>query len=171
MSEEDRYIYIRDHHYRGYEYYFWARVDIQADDRQCWTWRNSKYRNGYGSLRIKNPDGTISAKLAHRVAWEITYGPIPEGMKICHKCDNPPCCNPAHLFLGTTQDNNRDMALKGRVKGIHHQITHGSKLTRSIAEEIRKLHREEGLNGPQLSLLFQVSRHHIYSILNGRAWK
>lgn len=75
----------------------------------CREWPGRKGRNGYGLLTLRG--GTL---YAHRVVWELVNGPIPEGMEVCHTCDNPPCCNPAHLFLGTHQDNMLDMAQKGR---------------------------------------------------------
>lgn len=66
-------------------------------------------RDGYGRIRV---DG--KSWLAHRFSWVLANGPIPEGMYVCHRCDNPPCINPEHLFLGTQTDNMRDMAAKGR---------------------------------------------------------
>jgi hypothetical protein len=68
---------------------------------------------GYGILTL-GPRGDRKMLRAHRVAWELNNGPIPEGVEICHRCDNPPCCNPDHLFAGTKADNMRDMSRKGR---------------------------------------------------------
>lgn len=88
--------------------YFWSRVDRSGD---CWLWTASKTARGYGKLRV---DGKQA--YAHRVAYELTNGAIPDGLVICHHCDNPPCCNPAHLFMGTQGDNMRDRDAKGRLK-------------------------------------------------------
>jgi HNH endonuclease len=77
---------------------------------ECWGWRGATFRFGYGKVKLW--DGTRTT--AHRVSYQIHYGPIPDGMFVCHHCDNPPCTNPEHLFLGTGADNNRDMAKKGR---------------------------------------------------------
>ena len=86
----------------GYEEGFWRKV--QRDDG-CWMWTAGRDGDGYGSYRNKR---------AHRVAWQLTRGPIPDGLVVCHSCDNPACVRPDHLFLGTQQDNIQDMLRKGR---------------------------------------------------------
>lgn len=83
----------------------------------CLEWTGSRNADGYGSATRGR-----SSALAHRLAWELAYGPIPQGRLVCHRCDNPPCCNPEHLFLGTQSDNMRDMAAKGRSSG--QKVTH-----------------------------------------------
>lgn len=86
---------------------FWSRV---AKSDGCWLWTGARFGpNGYGAVRFQKRNSS-----AHRVSWMIHFGPIPDGLFVCHKCDNPPCCNPAHLFLGTIGDNTRDMIAKGR---------------------------------------------------------
>lgn len=86
---------------------FWSRV---TKSEGCWTWNGAKQKFGYGWVWI---DGEGS-KNTHRVAYEIGVGPIPAGQCVLHRCDNPPCVNPAHLFLGTKGDNTRDMVSKNR---------------------------------------------------------
>jgi HNH endonuclease len=91
---------------------FWSFVNkrsgvfntVDGKRSQCWVWTGPTYKFGYGRF----------AGYAHRIAWELTNGPIPEGLFGLHKCDNPPCVRPSHLFLGTRKDNSEDMKRKGR---------------------------------------------------------
>lgn len=88
---------------------FWSRVDQSGGPDACWTWTRRRDKNGYGIVSWK-----LKARRAHRMALQLSGVDIPNGMLVCHRCDNPPCCNPAHLFLGTAADNTRDMMSKGR---------------------------------------------------------
>lgn len=81
---------------------FWSRVDKSGD---CWLWTGARDGKGYGRL---------GNKVASRLSWELSHGPIPRGKLVCHKCDNPPCVRPDHLFLGSPADNFYDMVAKGR---------------------------------------------------------
>lgn len=93
---------------------FWSHVE--RGDEGCWEWQGGRRlaghqsEKGYGYFWLNN--GYVRA---HRMAWELTNGPIPDDMVVCHKCDNPPCVRPDHLFLGTHGDNHRDAMVKGRL--------------------------------------------------------
>lgn len=93
---------------------FWSKVRPSGPG-QCWLWTASKMdRMGHGQFTVRR-DGKQSHLYAHRVAWELTHGPIPAGQCVCHHCDVPECCNPDHLFLGTQADNLNDARAKGRL--------------------------------------------------------
>jgi len=113
---------------------FWARVDIKGEN-DCWEWTGTKNKKfQHGRVGRKN-----RLELTHRVAWELTNGPIPEGLLICHHCDNPPCCNPKHLFLGTKQDNCDDMRRKGRDNYLNGPEHASAKLNEEQIKEILRV--------------------------------
>lgn len=91
---------------------FWSKID-RASPNECWPWTRSKSVGGYGHWSYWE-DGKCRSTTAHRQAWTLINGPIPKGLQVLHKCDNPPCCNPNHLWLGTHADNMADKVAKGR---------------------------------------------------------
>ncbi len=93
---------------------FFSRV---KKTNSCWIWMGSKLPHGYGMLRARWT-GKKTMWRTHRYSWLIHRGVIPEGMCVLHRCDNPPCVNPRHLFLGTQADNNEDMRRKGRLINV-----------------------------------------------------
>lgn len=105
---------LQGHHGRTPEefaQYFWKRVDKSPHPKGCWLWTGSKNRQGYGETMFRKRH-----LRANRVAYELANGPIPEGLMVLHSCDNPPCVNPDHLFLGTGTDNMQDCIRKGRTR-------------------------------------------------------
>jgi len=154
---------------------FWAKVDKNGPIVShvkglgcCWLWKAATNSDGYGLVGV---DGRTLR--AHRVSWEIHNGPIPAGMCILHRCDNPACVNPAHLFLGTDADNIRDCVAKGR--HVTHPAPPGeghrsAKLTDANVLEIRKLYAAGGVFQRELGERFGVSRQNISYILSRKAW-
>lgn len=92
---------------------FWDNVQVSAGNK-CWAWTGSKDEHGYGKLSYGGRDYKAEYK-AHRMSYEMRFGPIASGMVICHTCDNPSCVNPNHLFEGTQADNTQDASRKGRL--------------------------------------------------------
>lgn len=133
-----------------------ARVDIGGPD-ECWEWTGHRLPSGYGTYST----GMFGTRLAARIVWTLLRGPIPDGKLICHHCDNPPCVNPAHLFVGTMADNMRDMALKGR------QV---SKLSEVDVIEIRRL-LAQGVKKRPLARWYGVSQRAVQFIADGLTWR
>lgn len=143
--------------------YFWSRVNIKSKN-ECWPWIWGLSMYGYG----KCSTCVYGTNQAHRVAWMYSKGPIPKGMDVLHKCDNPPCCNPKHLFLGTNTENQMDKYLKGRqCKG---ETIGNSKLTQRQVDQIRDLYME-GYLQREIAVMFGVQRPHISRLINHVRWK
>lgn len=117
----------------------WAKVDRRSPEK-CWEWKAGKCGNGYGTIWMgtRRQGGKV---YAHRLTYELSHGQIPEGLFVLHRCDNPSCVNPSHLFVGTAGDNIRDAYSKGRRKGPRRfgEANHSAKLTDQAVREIRRL--------------------------------
>lgn len=142
--------------------HFWSRVD---KDEDCWLWTGAKDSNDYGLV------GRSRRMLrVHRVAWEFTYGrPIPEGLCVLHRCDNPPCVNPDHLFLGTKADNHADSVAKNRHSfGERNGM---AKLTFREVRFIRKAYAAGLGTHRKLADRFGVSQDTIWKVVRRKSWK
>jgi hypothetical protein len=150
-------------HFPDFADSFWAKVNMGRPD-ECWNWKGYVHPSGYGRIVIQH-----KFKLAHRIAYSLKYGEIPDGLHVCHKCDNRLCCNYNHHFLGTNADNQADRDAKGRqTKG---EKIGASKLVTSQVYEIRKLYATGKYSRNDLAAQFQVTRVNIGLIVTGRAWK
>ncbi len=137
----------------------------------CWNWTGAKDKNGYGFIKQYN---TRKMTKTHRASYQLFKEEIPEGMHVCHSCDNPSCCNPDHLWLGDNQANINDAYQKGRIKKLEYNgigSKNGcSKLVEEQVLEIRKLYND-GLSQEKISKMFGVSQVLISGIVRMVTWK
>jgi hypothetical protein len=149
---------------------FWRKVDRTG---ACWIWRGVVSPKGYG--KFGTWDGTKTrVRQAHRVAWELTHGPIPAGLSVCHNCptgDNPGCINPSHLWLGTTAENQADMAAKGRARAPRGSAAWCAKLTEQDVRTIRARHAEGRTSCVQIAATYGVDPHTIGMIVRRLTWR
>ena len=137
---------------------FWSKVWVDDEPEDCcWLWVGGKSGRGYGVFWMNG-----QLRPASRVAYILTYGPVPDDMQICHRCDNPPCCNPRHLFIGTQSDNMRDMVAKGR----QHRNT---KLNDDLVRAIRADHRA-GRGQAQIAARYGVTQSNISHVVRRLTW-
>lgn len=140
------------------------RKILPEDNNGCMLWIGLRDKDGYGKFT------TLSKKSvrAHRYMWELTNGIIPKELCVLHHCDNPPCVNPKHLFLGTNQDNANDKVIKKRSA---HGIKHGnSKLTEEDVRTIRQMYKD-GYSQRKIAKMYGVVKSTIRIIIIGKTWK
>lgn len=152
---------------------FWARVRKGSD---CWVWTGSTDRNGYGRLTVpgSGAGGRRLAK-AHRMAWELTNGPISGGLGVLHRCDNPPCVRPDHLWLGTPLDNALDMVSKGRQGRLSSDPARRNrvvgpprqKISNDQLAEIRRRFGSGGVSQSALAREFGVHQSYVSPVVRG----
>lgn len=128
---------------------------------RCWEWTGAKTAFGYGRYAVNN-----SSSPAHRIAYKEFCGPIPDGFEVCHRCDNPSCINPLHLFLGSHQDNMTDMKTKGRAGRACGEQQGSAKLKNADIIMIRSSSLPSTKLGPMLG----VSATRIQQIRKGKGW-
>ena len=141
---------------------FWEKVGVRGED-ECWEWKGDRHPFGYG--RFNNGEGRIVN--SHRYVMQITLGEIPDGMRVLHKCDNAPCVNPNHLYLGTAKQNTKDM--KDRKRSTFGERNRHAKLTEAQVLSIRKL-RRGGVPYKELMRDFGVSVNTIRRVVYLETW-
>jgi hypothetical protein len=141
--------------------HFWLKVDRSGD---CWLWQAAKRPAGYGTYYVDRVP-----MLAHRVAWELTYGPIPHRLFVCHSCDVPSCVRPEHLFLGSARANAMDAGRKGRlVAGERRPV---AKLTAASVRAIRERYASGGVSQQDLATEYGVTQSIVWRVIRGKAWR
>jgi hypothetical protein len=143
---------------------FWSYVDVKSDD-ECWPWEGGRFNNGYGRFTYTNKN-----ILAHRFAYEFAHGlDSAKGKIVRHTCDNPPCCNPLHLKIGTQQDNMDDKFARGRDRAVTGEDHPASKLTERDVTKIKELLLTK--TARSIAVKYQVDPVTILDIKFGRTWK
>ncbi len=136
---------------------FWPRVAIGRPN-ECWEWQGPRNPPGYG---VAFGEG------AHRVSWRLAHGDIPKGMYVCHACDNKPCVNPAHLWLGTVQSNTRDAVVKGR-------LHRGSRASWAVLDEASvaemRTAKASGETYEAIAARYRVQMLTAYNAIRGKTW-
>lgn len=173
---------------------FWAKVDRRGPD-ECWEWTGHRLKAGYG--RFGSSGRFPCGQSTHRIAWHVSIGAIPAGLMVCHRCDNPPCCNPAHLFLGMAADNTHDMLNKRRcptgenhysrtkpelvIRGDRHYLRKNPERVFGSANPFAKLDEDavssikselvSGRSQSAVARQFNVSVSTINLIARGKTWR
>jgi hypothetical protein len=147
---------------------FWAKVTIADGPNPCWEWCAARNKWGYGRFY---PQGGYSSQYAHRYSYELFHGPIPPDLQVLHRCDNPCCVNPNHLFLGTQRDNVKDMIAKGHMVDNNGERSASAKLTAEQVRQIRQIHAQGEINQTELAHRYQVSSRTIGYIVNRQKWR
>ena len=151
---------------------FWNKVAI-GNSNDCWEWLSTDRGNGYGAMKVGD-----KLESAHRIAWHLHNGEIPDGLLVCHTCDNRSCVNPLHLFVGTNADNMRDAYQKRRITlpdGGKYQFRNGeenpnSKLTADDVLDIRASYEPGKITYRQIAERYDVDYTLIYQIVNRKRW-
>lgn len=151
------------------EVYFWSK-HVRDEATGCLNWQGRKHADGYGEFDIPFRRGRNRAELAHRLSWMYTFGSIPDGLHVLHRCDNPSCGEPTHLFLGTHLDNMRDMVSKGRKPSRRGERNGRAKLTQTDVDFIRASFTGKRGEKASLGRKYGVSTTTISGILSGKLW-
>jgi hypothetical protein len=152
---------------------FWSKVDLAGASagNPCWEWTAAKKRTGYGVIGDARR-GRWLLTLAHRLSWELHFGPIPDGLCVLHRCDNPGCVNPNHLSLGTKRENTADMIHKGRARGGSSKGSDNgnSKLTEEQVVAMR-IKRSSGASLSAVASEFGIARTYACAVCRRKHWR
>ena len=154
---------------------FWSKVNKNGPvmpemDTPCWVWTGSRNTDGYGSIGTgSRRDGTRRTEYAHRVAWVVQFGTIPEGKQVLHRCDHPPCVR--HLFLGDHVANMDDMATKGRRRSVTGEAHPSARLTAVEVQAIRARYARGGVSQKSLAQACGVGPAQVGRIVRGERWR
>lgn len=144
---------------------FNANVDRSGGPEACWPWTGSRSKNRYGVLSFKK-----ARFYAHRLAYALANGAVPDGMDVCHHCDNPPCCNARHLFTSDAAGNAADMVAKGRWRGPLGLEHPKSKLTPELIAEARAQYAA-GRSLRSIARDFKMSHQALSAAMRGKTWR
>lgn len=144
---------------------FWSKVEKRGDD-ECWPWRGTIGTTKYGMFRTFGG----SMRAASREAYEMLHGPLPDGVVVCHSCDNRICVNPRHLWTGSVADNNRDRHAKGRTVIPRGSDNPRATTSEDTVREIRRL-KAQGVAQVEIAARCGVTQVVVSQILTGRTWK
>lgn len=147
----------------------WSRVDKTGGPDACWPWMGKLNEDGYG--KIRGNDSAKSAMPVHRFAYEITCGPIQDGLLACHTCNNPPCCNPKHIYAGTHKDNAQDSIKAGTFYFLREVDNHKTRLTPDKVAFIRHMRLVEHAAIRDIAAQFCVDQATIWDAVLRRTWK
>lgn len=162
---------------------FWAKVDIRSEN-ECWPWKTTLDYDGYGFFHVPIPTPEKYLKLqAHRIAFYLEYGVDLGPLLACHRCDNPPCCNPEHFFVGTKADNQRDAALKGRIpSGSEWARVHAGEIKPVLCgeinanailttEQVLEIRSRRSEPRKHLGAEFGISWRYVQKIIDRKRWR
>jgi hypothetical protein len=141
------------------------KENVTKDKNGCLVWNGYKDKNGYGKTTIASRSVAV-----HRIVYAINYDDFDQSLLICHKCDNPACCKPSHLFMGTHKDNERDKIKKGRRNNLNGSKHPFSKINEKMVNEIRSRYKS-GAKLTELSDEFNLTQGHVHKIVKGISWK
>lgn len=138
------------------------KIKVAVSPNNCWEWQGSLDPRGYGRMTVQKTN-----RLVHRLSYEAFVCPIPNGMCVLHHCDNPKCCNPDHLYIGTKKDNSDDKIARGRDRKARGEQHHNAKLTDSSVRQIRNAAGSERA----IARIFGISPRNVGFIRHGQSWR